>query len=1563
MGDIRKTSKLFGLGLLLLLFSMASLAKTEDHTEKVLVKKLTRLAPAELKTSHFEEAVIPAAPVYSAPSTYLPPLERSFGEEPAPQTFLDLPQDPLHAKGLDLSHSDLPADTINALIAKAKKLENFIEEGHRTVDYLKENMALTLPVGIVKHIGQMTYSVIFYKMKISPTKAYVDAFLIISGIPQMDQPLVFMGRDIAFSRDGGISGVGKVELMGDYDIPFAQKKIILQLNGGDLKNPEAEGGTYASFDCYGFKELSLDVGVKFSKDLMQTVDANGKGTGQRVTANFKANITDWNDLLVQIDLPEFQLNKLDGWTFKVKNAVFDFSDVQNASAVHFPEGYDSPYFIDGDKKLWRGFYIRDLTVKLPQEFDKKGSGGRTTISAHDMIIDNTGFSGNLEVKSLLSLKEGDANKWALSVDDLSVSFLQNKLQSGDIKGQLVVPALDKDKPLDYAGHIAPGGNYQLTATLTGDKPFNVFSAKLTLEKNSYVDLKVENGKFLPKVVLNGKLDLDAPVGGSKGPSLRGVAFQELTLQTKAPYISASYFGLASDKGEQKLSNFPITVNSLALKSEGQKVGIDADIYVNFVKSSDNGFGGGGAFTIWGEMSETGKAQSFHFKEVEVHKIVVDVDKQPGFSFHGEVNFYKGDATYGRGFRGELAAKFSSIDVKAVALFGNVDSYRYWYVDAMVKSDNGIPVMPPFVVNGLGGGAYYHMRQQGFNENVGSDLGKSNSGLIYVPDKKSFLGIKASVYFSLAKASGALNGDATFEINFNGHGGVNQIAFTGNAKFLTKKFTAALDKIKKATATVSAGKDLPPDNSASVRGSVKLLFDNTNHVFHGDLRVYVNIGGVMKGVGDNDLAGQAVIHFEPGKWYIHVGSPDNPVGIQLLGLAKTESYFMVGDEIPGSPPPPKLVRDIIGSGEDLDYMRDLNALGDGKGFAFGSRLSVDTGDMHFLIFYGRFAATAGFDIMLKKYEGVSCKGRSGPIGIDGWYANGQAYVGLMCTIGMRIKLSFIKKDVEIFHGAAAALMQAKGPNPLWMKGTVAGEFRVLNGLVSGHFKFDVTLGEECEIQQEGSPLDNIDVIAELTPSDGSKNIDVFNTPQAVFNIPVNKNFNLVDVEEKKHTYRAELEYFRLKDGSTTLPANLTFNGRNDVVGLETYDVFPSKKKLTLEVEVSFKEKENGVWKVVYNNGKKVIEDKKVTFTSGEEPDYIPKSNVAYSYPMEGMVNFYPKEYGKGYVKLKKGMRKPFENDGKWVFKASFTDKGNAHYRSSFSYDANKRQVNFSIPNLPNNKVLKFDLMRVPAGAAGAIDRNVDSTKTKAQSDVDSEVSMETRTNNAEGIISTLQEKSILSFFMRTSNYNTLKAKMSSSDYTRNIGWRYPIRPGIHELGYTMKYGPEDFGEMEISGDPSKGVAPLVSFKADFSGNKWYEEYLYPIIYQGYPLNAKAVITHRNPDSLGVPPAKAIYIRQYDPNFMVNQSSGYSQNLAMGIDPFAIIYNIADEAEIDFIKLRNKVANYYLNKSKSDRVKLLLNASFPVIRKGPYKVNVRYVLPGINKITSSYQFTIHNPVGQE
>jgi hypothetical protein len=221
-------------------------------------------------------------------------------------------------------------------------------------------------------------------------------------------------------------------------------------------------------------------------------------------------------------------------------------------------------------------------------------------------------------------------------------------------------------------------------------------------------------------------------------------------------------------------------------------------------------------------------------------------------------------------------------------------------------------------------------------------------------------------------------------------------------------------------------------------------------------------------------GTMVIHIEPSTWYIKVGEPSSRINLQLASWLRANAYLMVGKGLPPPPPPPPEVLRIIGA---PSAYRDTR-ISAGNGFAFGASISFSTGRQTWAIFYGEVNAGGGFDIAVLKQTRCT--------GINGWQAQGQLYAWINASIGLYVDVGFYtyypcgpwycaglcewcrdgyvgyKGNFEILGISAAALLEAGGPNPLWVKGTVAGRYSILGGLVKGNCSFKFSKGTECRL---------------------------------------------------------------------------------------------------------------------------------------------------------------------------------------------------------------------------------------------------------------------------------------------------------------------------------------------------------------------------------------------------------------------------------------------------------------------------------------------------------------------
>ncbi len=1490
-------------------------------------------------------------------------------------THIDAPAQPFFADEMydDGLLTSLAIDSVQKIIDKSRAVLAKIRETQNFISNLNDATSFDLPVGISKTIGGLSYDIAIHAIRLKPTHAEVDVFMEFV-VPQNGKTLTFMANGIKFTKAGGIVGDAKLQLVSDYAINFSGDKSQLILKGSLAD----EGGTFVRMDCDGFKEMGLEAEVRFSRDLVVPENTAGTVTAGNVTATFEAILTNWNDLIVQVSLPPFQIPSVPGMGFSVRDAVFDFSDLRNAAGVKFPANYNDDLQETALVNLWRGIYLREVSIQLPPEFKSKGSTQRKGFFGYDLLIDNQGFSGTVIGRNLLPLNDGDMNGWAFSVDSIGVSLLRSQLTQGGFRGNIVVPVSDEQTPFEYNALVSAGGNYLFSVSPVRDMKFNIWAgSQVDIYEASYLEVRVQDKKFLPKAVLHGQMVIQAKLSeGGQGVELADIKFESLQIQAVKPYIQVGAFSFGSEALQQKMAGFPISIQNIGMKNiNDTEIGLDFNLLLNLTGEGGGAFAADAGLTVIGALNNDGGRQKWRFKEVEVRSIKIDIDGG-AFKFNGSLIFYRNDLVYGDGFNGIVKAEFvPKLKVQASAIFGSVNGERYWYADALAEFTPAIPLFPGVAMTGFGGGAYNRMRMD--NTGVGSQLGATASGVVYVPDTQAGLGIKAIVKLASDPTPDAFTAAVTFEVAFFRGGGIRNISLNGNAFIATPGLDKGLDKIKanvaKMAEKVKAAQDQlnaatggllntvvdsessinevfgPIGAGAGEQGQISarlfVAYDFENRVLHGNFTAAINVGnGIIEG------GGEAVLHFAPDVWYIYVGTPEQRFGISMgIGPIRTNtsSYFMVGSQIPGSPPPPDNVTSILGGG-DYNYMKDLNTIAKGGGFAFGSSFSISTGDLQFLIFYANFSAGAGFDIMLKNYGATYCEGSNKRIGINGWYANGQAYAYLEGAVGIRVKVFGKKREVEIFKGGAAALLQAKLPNPFWMKGAVGGHYSILGGAVKGKFNFEVVLGNECRLIDQNQPtnlLENLQVISQLTPANNEKDVNVFNTPQAIFNMPVEEIFTIADGDVTK-SFRIKLNHFKVVAGSKEIQGSLVWNESHDVAAFNAVDVLPSTQEVKAIAQISFEELRNGTWIPVIDNGQPMIEKKEVIFITGEAPDYIPLENVEYSYPVIGQLNFYKDESSEGYIKLKQGQPYLFVSNPDWKQTGRFTSTAGS--KSNFDFKYNDRVISFMIPStLLTSQVYAFELINVPVQKSSVIDRNVSEVTSKVDASLVGSLDTEIEEKKAEGSIEELEEKSLFTGYCRTSVFPTFLNKINTLRLSHGDSW--VVENGMLELRFWFT-GMELFDKFETGS--FNGRKSLIQSESSLS-DSWYTSNIKPLVYDDYPISNLLTISHRLKEPLGIPPSRAIHYYR--------QSSLMLTDVSTTKDiPFptasVLVYNLAIEMKRDYDNLLNQAARLSLTGS-SPRIDYLIRTPFSSLSSGRYKLKLRYILPGIDKVTSEKEIEVN------
>ncbi len=1326
-------------------------------------------------------------------------------------------------------------------------------------------------------------------------------------------------------------------------------------------------------------------------------DGNNITIPNRVTGRFGIVVSDWNDIFAEISLSPFVMAKSpDKFLFSVNKAVLDFSDVRTEN-VTFPQFYYDNGLLFPSEENWRGVYVESLQVGLPDVFKTKKTitnGGKVSFDAHHMIIDNNGVTGFFGVNNLIPLNEGRTNErkgWAMSVDRIGVELAASRLVGAELMGRVMLPISEgiKDKinttnqtgnnqvkGLAYQGLISED-EYALRLSSLGTVNFNLWKAKAQLHPNSYIELKVKDKSFQPKAVLNGNLTIATNLGDSNTLSssdpnekklinFKGIEFQDLVLQTKSPIFQVGYFGY---RGDLSIMNFPVSIGDIALTANDTYTSLGFDIKLNLMDKADKGFAAETRLEFFGRIQEENYKQRWKFDRVALRRIAINAN-MGAFKMSGGLTIMQNDPEYGDGFQADIMLGIKAlgkIEVKANAIFGKKD-FRYWYVDGL--ADN-LPTgkAAPIGIKGFGGGAFYRMKRRGFSSAF------SPSGLSYVPEAKAGLGLKAMVLFSIMNDK-AVNGGAGFELLFNRNGGVNRMglygeahimkdinipnpaaAITGKMKEMASKagIDKTVDKLEKDKLTkpfVDVAKESYPAKivgESGLNAYVGIEYDFQNKVLHGEADLYVDVAlGVIKGRASGGRAGWAVLHLSKDEWYFHMGTPQDKLGLKIgFGPLRIETggYFMIGDTMPASPPPPPEVADILGvEAESLNYMRDENAASNGRGFAFGADFKVDTGDLQFLMFYARFLAGGGFDIMLRDYGEAKCANTGDQVGINGWYANGQAYAYLQGALGIRIKLFFVKKRIPIIQGGAAVLFQAKAPNPIWLRGYVGGSFNLLGGLVKGKFRFKITLGKEC-VLVDTAPLGGIKMITDLTPTDNSGDVDVFAAPQATFALPVEKPI-VIPEDTGDNTYKVILEKFRVIDeAGKEISGKLEWSYMKDRATFFSEDILPPETKLKVEVEVSFQQKINGAFVTINEDGKKAVETEIRNFTTGDAPNHIPLHNIQYAYPVVEQQQLYRNEYGNGYVQLKRGQDYLFE-DPNWKSEIKFIEDTGKTTDVTFGYDYGKNQVQYHLPSLKKEHNYTYSIISLPKQSAGRTSNSRTTRTTKADKDNSVEVTTKAAQNvSKEGIIDRL------SYPFVTSKHNTFSEKVKSIKVKNNSWGR--IASDVIYLTSAIKEH-EGFEALELRGNEYTENKALVVAESELK-DPYFRQDINPILYAKYPKGGPIALK-RDIQIYGHVPKRAL------PLIGGYLESIYSKTrINWRKTTFPYRYNLTDLYSTDFSDVLHQVLNGITNSNTpyDSNISSILNSEFKMMRYGEYTIRLQYMLPGGRKGSHAI-FTYKNPL---
>ncbi len=1106
---------------------------------------------------------------------------------------------------------------------EATALEAYVNENKRKVsDIANFSSPVGLPISLDKEINGLEYNVMITSIDFDISGAVINAAFSMED-PETGKRAIFGGKGICIQPYGiGAATSPTLYLLEDFDLgEYSEFPLVFK-----APNDETEG-TFISFNCNGFDMLSIDGEMEFDRNLLVPQDEQEES----VKARFTIQTPQWGEFIAKIDMDDFAVNGVDGFGFQIQEAYLDYSVSTNIEDIAFPEDYPNT----GDD--WKGFYMKRMAMSLPEDLTSSTSD-ELTVSANDVLIDNTGFTGKVAGENILTLDKGKLGDWAFSVDEVSISLVSNSFTEGGINGVVNLPMTDTTDALTYEALFIKEDSslaLQFNISPAEDLSVDVWAANLTLEATSVIGVSKNSDGINPYADLNGNISVELNMGKGGEPfSIEAIGFQGFKVnhpdeESKLTIDALSLAGVPfealeeeeeatpeptsdDENQEESLAGFPITLNSIDFEGAGSNATIFFDLGLNLTGSDGGGLAANTVIGITGKFDNSKRFNKWKYKSFSLEELEVDADLG-AVSIYGKINMYNSDPTFGDGFNGVVIANIEpAIQVSSSVQFGKVNGYRYWYFDGLYVSNAGIG-WAGIGIYGFGGGAYYHMKRVGVLEDLDmgepsdedaevQELGRTLSGVRYVPNKNILLGVKAKLVIGSHPSPNAFNGDVGFEIAFQKKGnglGVQGIYFDADGYYMTPSI------LKR--------------DEAQATGSLSAEYDFNNKTFSAALTINIDAaGGVVKGGG----SAQMYVNGKTKKWYVWIGTPDNPISIRLAGLARFDSYFDMGTTVPDLP---KISDRIPGySGSVKTQRPSPSMVSSGAAVIFGGFAGMDPLEFNVSCFYASAQFGLGFDLYLRKLsDGASCGNKKGSqIGIKGWYMTGQAYAYGQGSVGIKVKTFFYKGKIKILSLSASLAMVTTMPNPTWLLGEVYVKYKVLGGAVKGSFNFPFEMGTQCKSGQ-GNLLDGVKIITDAQPATNTKNVECYANPTFAFSVPLNTSFEVstIDGNNIKTEQFLPVGSASISGGSKPITATVKLSSDKMSADLYLNRLMDPYTNYTVTFTVRWKKKNGNRWDWYKYEGKEVKETRTIKFKTGALPNFLPPEAVAFSIPVRNMRNFY------------------------------------------------------------------------------------------------------------------------------------------------------------------------------------------------------------------------------------------------------------------------------------------------------------------------------------------------------
>ena len=522
--------------------------------------------------------------------------------------------------------------------------------------------------------------------------------------------------------------------------------------------------------------------------------------------------------------------------------------------------------------------------------------------------------------------------------------------------------------------------------------------------------------------------------------------------------------------------------------------------------------------------------------VQVESIHVDAH-MPALIIKGDVEFYKHDPIYGNGFKGDLQAKFTTLEmtIQAGAIFGNTkyipgnigNGFKYWMVQAQVNlPPPGIIFMTGIAFRGFGAGVYSRMNMTPpaiFNPTTASS--STFGGAVFTPCDTVSIGFKVKAIIATTPKEETFNGSVALGAQFNTNGGMDFIKIDG---------------------LFNCGAKIGKESEAFANGNINVTYDFPHKLFDMTAALIINKDPISTDPGGI----QAKLHIDGlhNKWFFMSGNDSIPNKVKILGIT-FNSYMMFGNDIKIPKGFMKETRDgFTRIGHSLPSFQD-NSTGDNKyqsakGFAFGLGINYSKTDSWSVVsFHGaicdcdrylnvNYSIDAGGEIDASLLQYTGCDGFG-----NGWRAKASIAMYAGASLGYSYSLPGLgSSSGSLGKVDGCAYVTAEFPNPTYFEGQLDGDFSEAGYSVGFHKHFqkgsqcagstvelDPAINQNVYNQQNVADSLNYSLIKEILTPGSPTGISRTTNFAVLLNYPANEPF---DLQEQQSSGQMKVRTFRV-----------------------------------------------------------------------------------------------------------------------------------------------------------------------------------------------------------------------------------------------------------------------------------------------------------------------------------------------------------------------------------------------------------------------------------------------------